>query len=259
MPLGVVSELLYSTDSEVSRIIPLGGVSFLVQFNSAEKRDALINRRVDVISKSLEIFRPWKKGDSAFNRLYWLLVKGVPPHVWTEDFFRVIVSCVGTMVDWSSQSSSRTRMDVAEILILTDKNAFINKVLSVKIGEANYEVALFESQFDPLDWSWPNLGQKLKSFEDNSSQDVADTSSKPDNSPVQQSSGGDPSILAACPLSEDSRNDSTSSEDPFLLRPIIERTNKESETSNMSTKLSSHGPKLHHCTLTSIPHRSDLE
>ncbi|KAJ4837027.1 hypothetical protein Tsubulata_027738 [Turnera subulata] len=158
MELCAVSELVPSPERGVSKVIPLGGVAFLIVFETAECMQKLANDKDAEALQVFHILRPWKEGDVAHNRLCWILIKGVPPNAWSKEFFQFIVSSFGSMVDWSPKTRSQTRMDVAEILILTDKVSFINKVLRVKYGNISYKIGMSESQYEPFDWVWSESG-----------------------------------------------------------------------------------------------------
>ncbi|KAJ4847987.1 hypothetical protein Tsubulata_042091 [Turnera subulata] len=153
MPLDEVQELFSFKNCLVDKVIPLGGVSFLFLFQSADVLNDMVTSKATIFSHHCATFRAWKDGDTSHNRLCWMLVKGVPPNAWNEDFFSLIMSSVGAMVNWSEKSRLRNRMDVSEILILTENCDWIHKTLSVKYGNNQFKIAMFESQFDPLDWS----------------------------------------------------------------------------------------------------------
>ncbi|KAJ4847756.1 hypothetical protein Tsubulata_041794 [Turnera subulata] len=152
MPIGTLTEFFAKAAPKVSKIIPIGEVSFLFMFQTSDDMTCMIMNQPEWVHLLFSSFREWKEGDAAVDRLCWVLVRGVPPKFWTEDFFRVTTSCVGKMVDWSTQTKSRSRMDVAEIFILTKNMEFINKILFVKIGNYSYKVGIFQTQFDPLHW-----------------------------------------------------------------------------------------------------------
>ncbi|KAJ4844423.1 hypothetical protein Tsubulata_047869 [Turnera subulata] len=121
MPINCLLDLFLVDESPITDVIPLGGL--------------------------FDEFRGWWDVDAAFNRLCWVLIRGVPPHLWSRDFFEVLASNFGSMVDWSNNSRNRSRFDLAEVLILTSSNAFIDKVLSVKAGDTQFQIGVAESHF----------------------------------------------------------------------------------------------------------------
>ncbi|KAJ4834995.1 hypothetical protein Tsubulata_027419 [Turnera subulata] len=248
MPFGAISELFQKPGSLVSKITPLGGVSFLFTFESVADMTSMTNNQTGWISQIFSSFRAWKEGDSAINRLCWILVRGVPANAWSSDFFRLIMSSVGSMVDWSSQAASKSKMDVAEILILTDNNAFINKLLSVKIGHRFYKIGLFESQYDPLDWDWSTHGASdvVKSDQANYCEDDGNKET-PTSSSVQLTSPSDPAHAVSksrkpySPKNEYQQTISASpmSEDLFRLWPIIDQMFSNPEPPQLSQRTGS--------------------
>ncbi|KAJ4832871.1 hypothetical protein Tsubulata_043542 [Turnera subulata] len=135
-------------------IILMGGVSFLFHFQSTEDMNVFIDGKPPYIQQCFSSFKPWKEGAKATDRLSWILIKGVPPHAWTRDFFQLVSAKIGEMVDWSRAAMDKERFDVAEILVRTTSMKPINSVVNIHIGGALYEVGFAESQIDPLDWDW---------------------------------------------------------------------------------------------------------
>ncbi|KAJ4844586.1 hypothetical protein Tsubulata_032986 [Turnera subulata] len=223
MPMGAVSTLFSSADHSIEKIIPVGGVSFLFMFKSVTDMHSMVNKNLAVVSQFFKSFNPWKDGDTAVNRLCWVLVRGVPPCAWSEAFFRLIMSSIGEMVDWSPQTRNKERLDVAEILILTNESASINKVLSVNFGNFRYEVGIFESHYDPLDWDWSGPNDNLVPTP------VADSHTQALSQGLQPSTGGDPSTSSPptqphhTPTTPAHHHVDDTYEDPFKLRPLIEK------------------------------------
>ncbi|KAJ4837566.1 hypothetical protein Tsubulata_038144 [Turnera subulata] len=138
----------------VETVIPLGGTSFLIRFCSTKAMHMLLSNKPEVVEHLFCEFREWKSDDAACNHLCWVLIKGTPPYAWSEDFFKLISMKMGVMVDWSSESRSKVRFDVAEVLILTSSMRFIDYVFSLSISGKNYEIGVVESQYNSLDWEW---------------------------------------------------------------------------------------------------------
>ncbi|KAJ4836516.1 hypothetical protein Tsubulata_041265 [Turnera subulata] len=141
-----------SKESPVTEIIPLGGVSFLFKFGSKAERNAMISDQPEWFMELFDVFKEWEDGDAAHDRLCWVLVKGVPPGAWFADFFHLVMTKVGDYVDWSHDTMSRKRFDVAKILIRTTSMSFVNRSFSVQFGDQYFSVGIVESHLDPLDW-----------------------------------------------------------------------------------------------------------
>ncbi|KAJ4847388.1 hypothetical protein Tsubulata_014315 [Turnera subulata] len=80
-------------------IIPIGGACFLFRFQSIEEMTSCVNTKPMRIQQLFSSFKPWQEGVKASDRLCWVLIKGAPPHVWTRDFFQLVTSSLGKMVD----------------------------------------------------------------------------------------------------------------------------------------------------------------
>ncbi|KAJ4841792.1 hypothetical protein Tsubulata_040260 [Turnera subulata] len=129
------------THTEVS-IIPIGGVSFMIKFKSMEEMRTVVDSLPGDVAQLFSVFRAWENGDAAFNRLCWILIRGIPPHAWCDDLFKVLTNKVGAMVDCSTETRNRERLDVAEILVLTENMASINCVLPVNVGGKVFKISI---------------------------------------------------------------------------------------------------------------------
>ncbi|KAJ4824932.1 hypothetical protein Tsubulata_024289 [Turnera subulata] len=157
MPITKLREVFADMDNCPSKITPLGGVSFIFRFQKIEDMRLFLENEPDVIDYLFRVFRVWQDGDCAYDRLCWTLFKGIPPHVWTWEFFQFVSKRVGVMIDWSLETKSMERLDVAEILILMPSKKFIDTVVNVTIGGIDCEIGIAESQYDPLDWDWSSF------------------------------------------------------------------------------------------------------
>ncbi|KAJ4827149.1 hypothetical protein Tsubulata_018812 [Turnera subulata] len=117
-----------------------------------------INSKPAAFDHLFSIFRPWKVGDCPFNRLCWVLFRGIPAHVWNGEFFKVVASKVGTMVDCSSKTKSGSRLDVAEVLILTRNFGSTDRTLSVQVGGFHALIGIMKTQYNPTDWNGSSSG-----------------------------------------------------------------------------------------------------
>ncbi|KAJ4848753.1 hypothetical protein Tsubulata_020472 [Turnera subulata] len=245
--------LLTGLGLPISRRLPVmmaGGTSFLIKFLDYDDMLHAVDNKPESIESFFVEFRPWRAGDVAFNRLCWVLIKGTPPHAWSAEFFKVLSMKVGLMVDWSQESMSRDRLDVAEVLILTSSSKFINCVFLFSIADKNYEIGVVESQYDPLDWSWSSHQPQA------TGDDGGASSSHSMQSPVDEilsSSNRQRIHSKSTPhdtaLSEE--NVLPLSEDPFNLRPVIQKLAPEHAPSHPS-RLSTQSPKLIPSELSSI-------
>ncbi|KAJ4841334.1 hypothetical protein Tsubulata_023164 [Turnera subulata] len=154
IPIHSLNILIRTNIGREVSIIPTGGVSFLIKFDSAKDMDEVMENKPTVVDQIFSSFKPFQHDDAAKNRLCWVLMRGIPPSVWNEEFFKVVAARCGLMVDCSNDTRNRKRMDVAEVLVLTTDVGFINRVFSVEIGSKTHKIGVFESQFDPLGWEW---------------------------------------------------------------------------------------------------------
>ncbi|KAJ4850098.1 hypothetical protein Tsubulata_030710 [Turnera subulata] len=109
-------------------------MTYLIRIQSVEEMHVLLSNLPRALTQIYSEIRQWKEDDCAFNRLCWVLLRALPPCVRHDDFIGAIADGVGCMVDCSKETRNQSRMDVAEILILTTDFGCINRTLSVSIG-----------------------------------------------------------------------------------------------------------------------------
>ncbi|KAJ4831209.1 hypothetical protein Tsubulata_030599 [Turnera subulata] len=230
LPFSSLSAMAMTNMKELEKVIPIGGVSFLFTFNSADDLHSSLAKKPPVIDQLCSVFRAWKDGDGPVNRLCWVLIRGTPPGAWSKEFFQVVSARLGVMVDWSVDSMSMNRMDNAKILILTATSSFINCELSVSLGGTRFIIGVMETQYDPLEWEWSSLqpsgsatsGGAQMSNQIQVVQRATASSSRHCNTSVHSTAAPNQSPLSANSMSED----------PFKLRPLIEKDGKKSTPRN---------------------------
>ncbi|KAJ4823311.1 hypothetical protein Tsubulata_026617 [Turnera subulata] len=154
IPIHSITAMVHTSINKEVSVIPMGGVSSLLRFQTTKEMNEVLRNTPKALSQICSEFRQWKTDDCTFNRLCWVLIRSTPPCVWNDEFFGAVVACVGVMVDCSQDTRSQTRLDVAEVLILTTDFGFVNRSLSVNIGGKQYNIGIMETQYDPLDWAW---------------------------------------------------------------------------------------------------------
>ncbi|KAJ4836619.1 hypothetical protein Tsubulata_031853 [Turnera subulata] len=255
MPFNSLKVLFHTNIGSDVHIIPIGGVSFLFRFKSNEDLQKLLQNKPDLVYTLFADFRAWKDEDTAFNQLCWVLVRGTPPGVWSEEFFKVLLEKVGGFIDWSQDTRSRARMDVTEILVLTTNMNCLNCALSVGIGGKQFDIGIIESQSDSLVWerspsSSPAVclhgGASMAGANAPASVPFPDVSAPAAYTPCQiPSSSRNPSLSVSTSPSRNSSlsvsTSSSSSKDPFNLLPIINQYMPNPTLSH--SPLFSHSPK----------------
>ncbi|KAJ4837223.1 hypothetical protein Tsubulata_008482 [Turnera subulata] len=183
MPFSQALKLFTSIESSIEKIIPVGGVSFLITFKTIAEMNFSVNNHSNEWLQFFTSFKPWSEGDAAVNRLCWVLV------------------------------------------------------LSIKIDSHQYEVGIFESQYDPLDWELSNPSGATGAMESPAfARDCSDDRANQSGSPCFGGSSSN-SSHSTQPLPSHAQycfNDSPISEDPFLLRPIIEKIDPNVEPTQLS-------------------------
>ena len=88
------------------------------------------------IQWSVEVVR-YERGD-------WLRVFGTPVHAWNENFFRLCVSGIGRFIHTDKNTTAKTRLDFARVLVSTSDLEFVNKTTNCVIDGRTYTIKLVE-------------------------------------------------------------------------------------------------------------------
>ncbi|KAJ4841102.1 hypothetical protein Tsubulata_035676 [Turnera subulata] len=219
IPLHSLTAILTTNFTAKPSIVPIGGVSFLIKFPSTEALRSVLAEKPIIVDQIFREFRAWHESDTASDRLCWVLIRGTPPSLWNLKFFRAISAHFGSLVDCSSETTRQSRLDVAKVLILTSNFAFINRHLSIQVAGKEVKVGIIETQYDPLDWEWSSSSLPI---------DRTPTASPSDHRAAHRhdpSSSSLPTQPVLSPLSCNQSDESkvSSSQDPFNLRPVINK------------------------------------
>ncbi|GAB4858067.1 hypothetical protein Ancab_015969 [Ancistrocladus abbreviatus] len=110
----------------------------------------LIANNGDNLSLWFEELRPWKKANIGHSRLASLRCSGVPLHVWTVEFFELLLKQWETLVYMEDDTKFRNRLDIAQVSILTSHLDNINAISRVKINEEVFLIKVSEETARPV-------------------------------------------------------------------------------------------------------------
>jgi len=135
----------------------------------------------------------WSQDISPTHRLAWVLLWGLPPTVWEPESMGKVVADIGDLVEVDEMVEQRRRIDVARILIRTQRRSGIQSAVMAAIDGAPHVLHVVEDM--TCLGAWPNpkrmtsgLPPSLFSTEPNSSGSAgADTHR--DDSPFDISDG----------------------------------------------------------------------
>ncbi|XVF41900.1 hypothetical protein PTKIN_Ptkin01aG0317600 [Pterospermum kingtungense] len=83
---------------------------------------------------------PWSKS-SVYRRIpLWIVLEEVPLHLWDCKFFKALGDLWGIFLEVDPATASRSRFDVAKILVIVDSRFKIPLVVSVKNGDCVFKI-----------------------------------------------------------------------------------------------------------------------
>ncbi|KAJ9565840.1 hypothetical protein OSB04_001806 [Centaurea solstitialis] len=93
-----IQALISAGTLENCEIKMLGGKDILINFESKEEAENVIQNKVHGIHFWVKDLQLWSQGFRAANRLVWLRIVGIPLHIWKVEVFKEIANNWGTVV-----------------------------------------------------------------------------------------------------------------------------------------------------------------
>ncbi|KAK7268911.1 hypothetical protein RIF29_21620 [Crotalaria pallida] len=121
----------------------LGGLFVLLQETDSEEIPELLFSEKKWFDDRFLDIRRWSPSFVVPERFTWVLCYGVPVHVWCEEFYRKLVSSVGSLALLDPPTAGKQRLDVGRILISTEQQN-IDTCVVAKVNGKEYEVRLVE-------------------------------------------------------------------------------------------------------------------
>lgn len=108
-----------------------------------------------VISMVTDI-KPWNATLTPQNRLIWLRLQGVLLMIWCRHFFEWIGYIFGNLITIDGPSQTKARLDFARILVITEPQEKINKLVPVDFEHIRYHVRVSEEPCHELVKQYPS-------------------------------------------------------------------------------------------------------
>ncbi|KAJ0891813.1 putative RNA recognition motif domain, nucleotide-binding alpha-beta plait domain superfamily [Helianthus annuus] len=144
----------------------LGGLSVLLSF-VGEMEAKVFAEGGEVWSKWFVSIDPWVGQAMPFERLAWINIFGVPPHIFSSKIFNVIGGRFGRLVHESQAKDGDGDLTFDCVGVLTDNGNLISGFLKLKWQDKNYRVWVNE---EPSAWvpdctgNINDLGEKSSEF-----------------------------------------------------------------------------------------------
>ncbi|KAJ0735430.1 putative RNA recognition motif domain, nucleotide-binding alpha-beta plait domain superfamily [Helianthus annuus] len=155
----------------------LGGLSVLLSF-VGELDAKLFAENGEVWSRWFVSIDPWVGQAMPFERLAWLNIFGVPPHIFSSKIFNLIGGKFGRVVQESQVKDDDGDLTFDCVGVLTDNGNLISGFLKLKWQDKTYRVWVNE---EPSAWV-PDCTGNINGLEDKSSE--FSFSARPPNSTV---------------------------------------------------------------------------
>lgn len=122
----------------------MGGNMVLLTAEVDEEIPALLKESESQLTNWFVDIREWNIDLVAKDRLAWVLISGIPPHAWTEDFFKSLIGKFGMLIRLDEPTRKRQRLDVGMVLIAAMSKDSITLVFRVKVNNGLFNIRLLE-------------------------------------------------------------------------------------------------------------------
>lgn len=91
--------------------------------------------------------RAWGTCCMSKESFIWINITGAPIHAWNIEFFKLLVSPVGTFIKVDQATHQKERLDVARVLVCSSSPTIINLVVRVNIDDTVFSLRFLEDIF----------------------------------------------------------------------------------------------------------------
>ncbi|KAH1052733.1 hypothetical protein GYH30_022169 [Glycine max] len=136
-------ELQWILDGEVNPCYWADDWIFLPYLDDSKAERIIHEEKISGSSPVTEL-QKWSPDIRPDHRLTWVRIWGLPPAVWAPEIMQKVVEDFGEMVEVDGSVEDRRRMDVARILIRTNKRPRLQEVVLATIDGETYHLDVLE-------------------------------------------------------------------------------------------------------------------
>lgn len=126
------------------KVTPLGDNLFLLEDLEEGEMEALLEERCDWLKHWFKEVKRWRKSDVDPERVTWLRCYSIPYHIWNPRFFEFVTATLGHYICGDDNTSRRSKMDVARLMIQTRCVVLINEVINVEVDGVLFRIKMIE-------------------------------------------------------------------------------------------------------------------
>ncbi|KAK1430413.1 hypothetical protein QVD17_13122 [Tagetes erecta] len=122
----------------------IGGLCIMLSFGSEIEAKNYLDQQKNMWSKVFSSLVFWDGSPPSFERIAWLTITGIPPHLFERDVANQIGSSCGKIVYESQASPMVGNLSYDRLAVLTDYGEKINKSITISFNEENFKVWIKE-------------------------------------------------------------------------------------------------------------------
>lgn len=146
-------------------ITPLGANLCLLEDRVDGTISTLLAEDGDWIKRWFKVIRPWSPSDVDDCRISWVKCFGIPCHAWLPHVFSSILAPVGEFLCADDSIRNKVKMDVARLLVKTQKTKTVDEDLEIVINNTTFPVKILEDFHTPLRLVPPEIDDSGSSSE----------------------------------------------------------------------------------------------
>jgi hypothetical protein len=141
-----IQTTLYMEGYRSISVTNMGSNMVLLRSPVAGDVEKLMRSKNECLKYYFSELKPWVSGIVAKQREIWVQVLGIPLHIWGDEFFKQLGAKFGVFLDYDDATTSRRRLDVARLKILTDIWTVIDAAVKVEVDSVIFEVWVVEER-----------------------------------------------------------------------------------------------------------------
>ncbi|XVF15206.1 hypothetical protein REPUB_Repub09cG0130500 [Reevesia pubescens] len=133
-------------------ISPMGGITVLVSFTSKDEMFNCLSFYKALFDDYFDHIEPWSSSTVQREVAYWVTLEEVPLQAWNETFFRSLGDKWGSFLKLDKSTSSRSRFDIARLLVLVDSKLSIPSSVTIEVRGIQFKILVSIEDFCSDDW-----------------------------------------------------------------------------------------------------------
>ncbi|KAK1423486.1 hypothetical protein QVD17_18789 [Tagetes erecta] len=122
----------------------LGGLFIVLTFETKEEAKGYLDQKVHEWSTVFSCLNIWDGSSPMFERVAWLTITGIPPHLFERETINLIGSWCGRVVQESKACLTQENLSYDKIAVITNQGEKIKKSLTISYHNSKFRIWIKE-------------------------------------------------------------------------------------------------------------------